>query len=144
MVELRQYRPCDLRHIKGREYERDLDGTRYARQFAKGPAWTIWDNNSRVVSAGVIIHWPGVGEVWMFLSDWIYSHPVEFCRISKRKLDEVISENNLWRVQAPICADMTANIAFAQAMGFNPEGTLRKFGPDGKDYIMYSLIKESV
>ena len=143
MVELRPYRPCDLRHIQGRAYEKELDGVRYARQFAKGPAWTIWDGNQRVVAAGVILYWQGVGEVWMYLSEWIYKHPQQFCRISKRQLNTVIKENDLHRIQAPICSDMPINIAFAEAMGFTKEATLRKYGPDGKDYIMYSLIKES-
>ena len=144
MIELRPYRPCDLKHIQVREYERSLDGTKYARLFAKGPAWTVWDGGRRVWAAGVILHWKGVGEVWMCLSDWIYEHPLRFCRIAKQQLAKVIEENGLWRVQAPICADMPENLAFAQAMGFSPENTMRKYGPDGKDYIMYAMIKETV
>jgi len=48
--------------------------------------------------------------------------------------------HELSRIQASVCAsDVRAN-RYAQWLGFEKEGIMRKYGPDGTDYIRYARV----
>lgn len=143
MIEVRAYEPAQLALIEPREYERALRGLDYAQAFARGPAFTIWDDGRCVAAGGIVIHWEGVGEAWLYLSDWIYPHALSFVKVIKERLEAIIREHRLVRVQTPLCALMPTNIRFARALGFRAEGVLRKYGPDGSDYIMHAIVRET-
>ena len=143
MITVRPFEPGDIGAVGGREYEREmlrLVGNS-GEQFAiSGPAFTMVDDTTPVMSAGVYILWPGVGEAWMHLSPWFYRHVKTAYRQVRERLCEIIVTSWLRRVQCPICAEMEPNMRFVEHLGFKIEGVMHRWGPDDKDYIMYSLV----
>lgn len=144
MIRLRPYKLGDLKAIEGRAYEKELvrlTGRDYGEEFAaNGPAYTILDDFAPVAAGGVFILWPGVGEAWMHLSDWIYQHPCTLYRETRKMLTAIIHNNGLRRVQAPICRKMQMNRRFVESLGFAPEGTMHRWGPDDEAYVMYARV----
>jgi RimJ/RimL family protein N-acetyltransferase len=49
-------------------------------------------------------------------------------------------EHKLYRIQASVSVlDLTAN-RYAQWLGFQKEGIMKKYGPDGTDYVRYARL----
>lgn len=88
--------------------------------------------------------WPGVGEVWLFLSYEVDRFPIRSFEVIRQGLLELIEHNNLWRVQA------WGRVGFNQAhtlfrhLDFKPEGIAKMYAPDGADCIMYARINRNV
>ncbi len=88
--------------------------------------------------------WPGVGEVWLFLSYGVDRFPIRSYEVIRQGLLELIEHNDLWRVQA------WGRVGFSQAhtlfrhLGFEVEGIARKYAPDGVDCILYAKVKDNV
>lgn len=133
-----------LRLIRGRAYEEEvirLTGRDYSDIFVTGPAFTIWDGGAPVAAGGVVVLWKGVGEAWLHLSQWFPEHPLSAFRIVRQLLNAIIHDAQLRRVQAPIRLDMPANIRLVEHLGFEPEGILKRWGPEGADYVMYARME---
>ncbi len=119
----------------------------YMRSYAEElqqPGWsfTLIENGYIICCAGIVNMWPGVGEAWFVASSKIHEYPRPFIRFAKTEMKRVIDENQLWRVQAVCKSDWPAAIKFAHFLGFNSEGLMRKYGPEGLDYIRVAWIKE--
>lgn len=159
MIEIREYQRGDLGRIFGREYERSLAELTPNRDFERdlygSPAFVAWERDginsgsdginsvpTPVFAGGVIILWPGVGEGWLHLSKWFELHPFSAFKIVRAQMHRIIDDYGLRRVQAPIHSAMPANIRLVKHLGFSEEGTLRRWGPDGADYVLFSLIVE--
>jgi hypothetical protein len=46
------------------------------------------------------------------------------------------------RFQMSVRADFGPGIRWAKLLGFEPEGVLSKYGPDGADHILYAKVYE--
>lgn len=133
------YRAADALLIKARE---PYPGDQVAQELERrGPGWTVWDGQTPVMCAGVAVLWPGVGEVWMFVSDWVIKHPLFFHRACRQYLDQAVDNLHLWRIQSYVRANEPAYLKWAEFMGFEPEGVLRQYGPDRVNYVMYGKVK---
>lgn len=143
MIVIRPFVPGDMDRIEARDYEKELMrlAGNYGETFAfRGPAFTMEHDGTPVMAAGVCILWEGVGEAWMHLSPWFYRHVKSAYAAVYEVLCQIIVHKSLRRVQAPICASMPANIRFVEHLGFAPEGLMHRWGPDGKDYWLYSIV----
>jgi hypothetical protein len=143
MIRVRPFEPGDLTLIRGREYELEmmrLAGTTGEHFAVHGPAFTMLDSQTAVMAAGVYILWPGVGEAWMHLSSWFYRHVKTAYREVGEILAQIIIQKSLRRVQVPVCASMPANRRFVEHLGFAPEGLMHRWGPEGKDYWLMSIV----
>lgn len=82
-----------------------------------GPGYTLVDKGKPVACGGVRIY--GVGDAWFAMKD---SAPkIELVRESKKWLNEITKENNLWEVFAwPNLKDMDKARRFLKHMGFVP------------------------
>lgn len=111
----------------------------YLRSYLQGPGWTLFHGDDRICSMGVITPWPGMGELWMaFYTDDLAPHARALLKYGRRALTVFASYR---RLQATVRADRPKWIRFAQQFGFQYEGTLDKFGPEGADYFMMARIK---
>jgi len=59
----------------------------------------------------------------------------------KEKFEETITKRNYNRVQAVVRYDFTDGLRFAKWFNMTHESVMKKYGPDGKDYIMVARIK---
>lgn len=116
--------------------------TDYAEQLQQ-PDWSysVVHNNDLVLCCGIVPMWRGVGEVWFIAGQMIHKHKIPFIRFAREKMEEVIEANDLWRVQGVCKVGWPAALRFAQFMGFEEEGVMRRYGPEGADYYRISWVR---
>lgn len=109
--------------------------------YEKNPSWTMRDDEGRIVFfGGVTILWPGVGEAWSIMSELVEIHPLAVVREIRSRISEAFEAHGLRRVQAIVTDDNPRAVKLLQMAGFEVEGILRQYSPDGKDcYILGRL-----
>ena len=88
--------------------------------------------------------WPGVGEVWLFLSYEVDKYPIRSYEVIRQGLEELIEHNNLWRVQAHGRIGFPAAHTLFRHLGFKVEGKEEMYAPDGTDCLLYARINRNV
>lgn len=105
-----------------------------------GPAWTLLADGQVIASGGVAYFWPGVGEGWMLITKRAKRYPLALVKTMRKGMEEAAAAMKLRRIQATVKTEDRAAIKLAQILGFQIEGRLRHYGPDGKDYFMFGRI----
>lgn len=130
-----------------RDHDADLKENENFRKWAEmnvmpGMSYTGLYEGRPVMCAGVRTLWPGVGEAWILLSPEIVNFKKEMYYTVIQYLEKIIKENGLWRVQAHARTDVPVAVRFLEHLGFEREGLMRKFDPQGRDCFLYALVKE--
>lgn len=94
---------------------------------------------------GIKIFWPGVGDAWIMLNHCICERPILFrikaIEFIRDKLLELMTENNIRRCGAIVKTDFEKANKLVRFLGFEYEGMMRKFAPDGRDMNIYGLVR---
>lgn len=102
--------------------------------------YTGMEDNIVLATGGVHRMWDGVGEAWLLVGKEGYEKPKTIAKYTDYIFQHIQEEHDLFRIQASVSAlDETAN-RYAQWLGFEKEGIMRKYGPDGSDYIRYARV----
>jgi len=109
--------------------------------YANHYSVTLWHEDQLVGCGGVVVLRPGVGEAWVMGGPEVHKHGRQVYKTCKRALDAAENIFRLRRMQATVLANQDKWIHFAQRMGFDIEGRLRKYGPDEQDYLMMARLK---
>lgn len=104
-----------------------------------GPAFTAIVNDRPIVSAGMIILWPGVGHAWVVIGD-IKGHGLWVTRTVKRVLGDIIRGCELHRVEATVLTDAKEHHKWVKLFGFEPEGVAHEFTATRLDATRYEFI----
>lgn len=106
-----------------------------------GPAFTLVVDGEIVGCAGVVLMEWSRGEAWTLLSSLFYKYKKTTFKAIKNVLDSIIRDKKLRRVQAVIY-EGTEKVCgnFLEHLGFEWEGTHRKFGPNGENVHIYGRI----
>jgi hypothetical protein len=112
-------------------------GNAYLRS---GPAYTGLHEGRVVVVAGIVKLWMGVGGGWSLTSPLVEKFPVSFHRAVWRNI--LKSEENLClhRLQITVQASHIVSQSWVERLGFQFEGVLKKYGPDGEDYLLFARV----
>lgn len=94
-----------------------------------------------VACAGVSLFWEGVGQLWMRVSDLSEQYPHALAKRAKTFVGMAESSLNLRRLQAVVLAENEVARRFICWLGFQAEGLLRNYGPEGADYIMFAKVR---
>ena len=105
-----------------------------------GMAFTAVENGYLIASSGVQPLWNGVGEGWFVASSKMPQKKLTIIRMIKDNFDGIINDNSLFRVQAGVRSDWPTAKRFAEFLGFEHEGIMRKYGPDGQDYYRMARV----
>lgn len=109
-------------------------------RFKDGPAYTGMYNGRIVGCGGVSIYWAGVGQAWAVFPKWVTIFKREaYCYI-KKGLNIIITEYDMRRIEATWRTDYPDKMHWLEHLGFQREGLLRKYCPDGCDAWMYAYI----
>ena len=103
-------------------------------------AYTAMQENRVFMICGVYRLWDKVGEAWFMMSKYAYDMPISAAKYSSLLLDHVQEDNNLQRIQASVHADDKQAIRYVEWLGFENEGLMKKFGPDGSDYYRFARV----
>lgn len=108
----------------------------------RGCAFTGLIDGKVVGCAGVRPLWPGVGEAWAVFSLEALDRRVSLFRAAARGLAALEDAQALRRIQATCHADHAAGARFLQALGFEREGVLRRYGLHGEgNYFLYARTR---
>jgi len=103
-------------------------------------SWTVLDDNSMIIGCGGFrLHWPGVFEAWLSSKTYkdFYANRFQAYRFIRTRIEKLEAR----RIQATIVTDQPTHVNLIRHLGFKYEATMRKYGPDGKDYYLFALIK---
>jgi len=138
------YNVVDFEQAHIFDIKTNFEFTDYARQAFGNhqvvAGFTICEQEEIIACGGVHIMWEGVGEAWLVLSKEAYKSPISVARYTYQLFDTIMNENELWRVQASVHTDDDESVRFAEWLGFEDEGLMKKFGPDGADYIRMARV----
>lgn len=88
--------------------------------------------------AGIVPIWEGCGEAWAIPTNSITKQKIAVGRHFKRTFDMVARDLKMRRVQAAVKVDQEEAHKLAKFVGMQEEGLMRKYGPDGADYVRYA------
>ena len=106
-----------------------------------GPAYCGIIDGRPVVAFGFVSFWQGQAECWMIADECLPQYTRVFHRAVLRGLPWLFIQMQLNRLQMTIHSSNTLAERWSLALGFDFEGVLRNYGPDGSDYLMMSVIK---
>jgi len=89
---------------------------------------------------GVYEFWPGCAEAWLIPSKHIGQKTMAFHRAALAFFEYVAAQKGIKRLQFTVHTQNVHADRWAQRCYFVCEGVLRKYGPDGADYYMYSRM----
>ena len=102
-------------------------------------AGTILHDGRILAIFGFYELWPGVCELFILPSKYTIKYPVAFARCVKRTIESGVF-NNHHRVQLRGIDDKTHN-KFNEFLGFEKEGTFKKYDSAGNNFNMWARVK---
>jgi RimJ/RimL family protein N-acetyltransferase len=144
--EIRPFKAQDMLEIisgETKEYGLDLySNEQVAEQTERdGLSVTGLVDGEIVGCGGIRKMWDGVGECWLILSPEVDKYPLSAYICIKQGIEKLIDENNFIRLQAWGRLDFPQAHTLFKHLGFKPEGTAKKYTPDGVDCILYAKVR---
>ena len=99
----------------------------------------IDDNKNIICSGGIIPLWQGVYEGWVMASDLSKQNPVTAARVIKKGLNFLVEKYDVVRLQTAVKKDFDMGKKFAEWLGMQLEGEMRKYQNE-LDYLRYARI----
>jgi len=129
------------REFEGREMLLVGDWRRYAAAYAAaGQLFTGVVRGEIAGCAGLIPLWPGVAEAWMVSTALFTRYPKTIHRGIAAGLATLAETMGLHRIQAAVHQEHRVSLRWLRRLGFRLEGTLRRYGPDGADYLRLARL----
>lgn len=104
---------------------------------------SIFINGILVFVGGIVPKWTGVGEGWLLVDKAL---PI---LVQPYKKEFFIGFNYYMtllgydRIETSVLKGFDQGIKFIEGLGFEKEGLMKKYGPDGKDYWRYAYLKKT-
>ena len=103
-------------------------------------AFTGIVNDKPIFAAGMKMIWGRVAEGWVIATSDIWKNPLSVARAIKKDFSRVARQHNIERVQTAIRKDFKHGLRFAEWLGLENEGLMKKYGFDGTDQYRYARI----
>lgn len=103
-------------------------------------AYTALLESKVFMIGGVYGLWENVGEAWFVMSSIAYKKPFAAAKYSSLMLDHVQDDAGLKRIQASVHTNDQQAIRYVEWLGFENEGLMKKYGPDGSDYYRFARV----
>lgn len=103
---------------------------------AVGPALSAEHEGRIVACAGVAFQGFGMGVLWAFVSHDAGRHFVRLDRYARR----ILSLTSLRRIEATTEASFAQGCRWLEMLGFENEGRMRAYGPDGQDHFRFAKV----
>lgn len=101
-------------------------------------AFIIEDKGERVCAFGASKYWTGVYEVWFNLMK--KTKTTELLLMVKKKIEEHVKVIKARRIFATVKCGYKIGMDFVDFLGFEFEGKLHKWNPDGSDAFMFARV----
>lgn len=92
--------------------------------------------------AGFHVMWDGYGVCWSLISEKAREKPIALSKWFRGLV--VYAETSFYidRLEMTVDASIDRDLQFAYHLGFEMEGRLRKYGPEGQDHYILSRISQ--
>lgn len=128
-VEL-QSAQLDMTEIITPEYGRALEQA--------GPAYTIIDGKDILLCAGLAELWATRAQAWSLISRHATGRKFYFIH---RAVEKFLNEQPYLRVEMTVDSDFVNGHRWARLLGFEFEGHMKKYTPNGKDCDLYARVR---
>lgn len=102
-----------------------------------GLAFTAMEGERVLAMAGVLPRWEGRAEAWALLSGDLRRH---FVRIH-RAVRQFLETTDIRRIETAVDASFPEGLAWAEMLGFENEGLMRGYTPEGRDCYRFARVK---
>ena len=118
------------------EYRKTLEG-----MMDSAPIGSFVTDDGQVAAiCGALKKWDGVADFWMLTSNLVTKFPLSFHKSCIEGLDFLMSEFGIHRLQASIAERHVISQKWAHRLGFQPEGLMKAYGPDGANHYLYARV----
>jgi hypothetical protein len=108
--------------------------------LSRSPSFSLVHEDKIIFCAGVGKMWNGVGEAWMMMSETFHKYPLTAFKLTKKYLEDIITNNDFHRVQLVCHEFFDAANRWAKHLGFEREGLLKQYGADKSNFIRYAKV----
>ena len=132
----------DLDYVRDNPYEGAVKDYPYM-EIPNENCFTAIFKDEIVAVGGIVIHWPGMAEVWMIITNHCNKnglYGIVTLGAIREKMEELIKDNNIIRAQATVRIDFPVAKKMIEFLGFQQEGLLRQYCPDRCDAYRYAKI----
>ena len=147
MIRLTNFDPAHIAEMKLREWDRigmalAPDLAEYsAAYFQKyGMGFTAFTDEGILGAAGVVRVLPGNWEVWCYTTELFPKYGYRVHRIAQRYLAAFEKRKEWRRFQCVVDSTHPVAVRWVRKLGFEREGILRQYGPEGQDYYQYARV----
>lgn len=125
----------------GRVY--DPEATAAAYSLRDGPKWVIANDEGPIIVAGFDMVRPGVWQDWLFSVPEAWDkHWRSVTKICRRVMDAMLRAD-AHRLQCVSLASRIHAHRWYRPLGLQLEGTLRGYGVNGEDALMFARLRSS-
>ncbi len=89
---------------------------------------------------GVTRLWDGVYEIWGLTSDVPKEVAKTLAKRMKAEFTKFCIDSRARRVQVVVRCNFYAELKFAKFLGFQQEGIMRRYGPEGDNYYLLGRV----
>ena len=129
-----------IQAFTGDEY--DAARTAAAYSLRSGPSWVISSDSTPIVVGGFDMIRSGVWQDWLFSTPeaWDERHWRSVTKICRRAMDALL-QSEAHRLQCVSLASRIHAHRWYRPLGLQLEGTLRGYGANGEDALMFSRLR---
>lgn len=99
------------------------------------------DDGTPVAMGGIAFFMPKVGTAWMVGTERMIEKRLEVTRYCKNAVNNSINSNIIHRVHAFASGLHYRTHPWLEAIGLKREAVLHKWGKNGEDFILFSLVR---
>ena len=104
-----------------------------------GPCHTLFAGPNVLGCGGFVQYWEGRVQAWTVLALAVKRYPMALHRLVTRMLSQVQAR----RIECTVDPTNVAAVRWAVRLGFQYEGTMRGYTPDGATMDLYALVRDS-
>ena len=119
---------------------REGDGLGIPPMDQPPPAWTMKKDGRPIACGGIVHVGGGIGVVWVQVTDEARGYGLKLCRFARTAVRIVFEDMKFHRIQATVRADRPEYMRWAELMGFECEGLMKKAAPDKTDLFLYARV----
>jgi hypothetical protein len=140
-MEFRESTDEDLAYVRANPLEDMVKGV---KSTLPEHTFTAIFESQIVGIGGICVLWDGVAWAWVTLTKDCKKrgmHGIIALAAIRDKMELLLEENNIRRVQCTVRTDFDAAIKMVEHFGFKMECCMEGYWPDGTDAFLYSRIK---
>lgn len=106
-----------------------------------GTAFAGYSDGVFLGIAGYAQPWPGVASLFSWAAPGARKRPKDFHKACKRAVKHLEDDKGCWRLSCEVRAGNEQGVRWVEKLGFKYECTMRKWGPDGSNFMLFSKVR---